>query len=171
LNREETLVRIGEIVNTHGIHGKLRVRYHNEDKKGFLSYKSLLIRNPLGRLEPFEVTEARIHRKLVVVQLHGVDSIDQAERLVGGSVFVERTALPEPEEGEYYWADLIGLEVTTTEGKSVGEIVRIIPTKASDVLVIAAGVEEHLVPATEEVIKEVDLVSRRMVISPQEGLT
>ena len=171
MNREETLIRIGEIVNTHGIHGELRVRYYNEDKKGFLSYKSLLIRNPLGRLEPFEVTEARIHRKLVVVQLHGVDSIDQAERLVGGSVFVERTAFPEPEEGEYYWADLIGLEVTTTEGKSVGEIVRIIPTKANDVLVIAAGVEERLVPATEEVIKEVDLVSRRMVISPQEELT
>jgi 16S rRNA processing protein RimM len=171
LNREETVVRIGEIVSTHGIHGKLRVRYHNEDKKGFLSYKSLLVRNPLGRLEPFEVTEARIHQKLIIVQLRGLDSIDQAERLVGGSVFVERTSLPELEEDEYYWADLIGLEVTTTEGKSVGEVVRIIPTGANDVLVITAGVEELLVPATEEVIKEVDLVSRRMVISLQEGLT
>jgi 16S rRNA processing protein RimM len=171
LNKEETVVRIGEIVSTHGIHGKLRVRYHNEDKKGFLSYKSLLVRNPLGRLEPFEVTEARIHRKLIIVQLRGLDSIDQAERLVGGSVFVERTSLPELEEDEYYWADLIGLEVTTTEGKSVGEVVRIIPTGANDVLVITAGVEELLVPATEEVIKEVDLVSRRMVISLQEGLT
>jgi 16S rRNA processing protein RimM len=171
LNKEETVVRIGEIVSTHGIHGKLRVRYHNEDKKGFLSYKSLLVRNPLGRLEPFEVTEARIHRKLIIVQLRGLDSIDQAERLVGGSVFVERTSLPELEEDEYYWADLIGLEVTTTEGKSVGEVVRIIPTGANDVLVITAGVEELLVPATEEVIKEVDLVSRRIVISLQEGLT
>lgn len=171
MNREETLVRIGEIVNTHGIHGQLRVRYHNEDKRSFLSYKSLLVRNPLGRLEPVEVTEARIHRKLVIVRLKGLDSIDQAARLVGGSVFVERTSLPELEEGEYYWADLIGLEVTTTQGKSVGEVIRIIPTGANDVLVIRAGVEELLVPATEEVIKEVDLVSRRMVISLQEGVT
>jgi len=170
LNREETLVRIGEIVGTHGIRGKLRVRYHNEDKKGFLSYKSLLVRNPLGRLEPFEVTEARIHRKLVIVKLRGLDSIDQAERLVGGSIFVERTSLPELDKGEYYWSDLIGLEVTTTEGKSVGRILRIIPTGANDVLVITGGVEELLVPATEKVIKEVDLVSRRMVISLQEGL-
>ena len=170
MNREETVVRIGEIVNTHGIHGKLRVRYHNEDKKGFLSYKSLLVRNPLGRLEPFEVTEARIHRRFIIVQVKGLSTLDQAERLVGGSLFVERTSLPELEEGEYYWTDLIGMDVTTTERELVGQIARIISTGANDVLVIATGGKELLIPATEEVIKEVDLVSGRMVIRLLEGL-
>jgi len=170
LNREEKLVQIGEIVSTHGIQGKLRVRYHNEDKRGFLSYKRLLLKHPLGCLEPLEVTEARIHRRFIIVQVKGLSTLDQAERLVGGSLFVERTSLPELEEGEYYWTDLIGMDVTTIERELVGQIARIISTGANDVLVIATGGKELLIPATEEVIKEVDLVSGRMVIRLLEGL-
>jgi 16S rRNA processing protein RimM len=170
LNREEKLVQIGEIVSTHGIQGKLRVRYHNENKRGFLSYRRLLLKHPLGRLEPVEVTEAGIHRKFIIVQLKGLSSRDQAERLVGGSLFVERSSLPELGEGEYYWTDLIGMDVTNTKKELIGQIVHIMATGANDVLVIATGEKEVLVPATEEVIKEVDLVSGRVVIRLLEGL-
>jgi len=170
LTKEEELVRIGEIVNTHGIHGRLHVRYHNEDTRGFLAYKRLLLKHPRGRLEVLEVTEARIHRKSIIVQLRGVNTLDQAEHLVGKPLFVERASLPELEEGEYYWTDLIGMDVVTTETEVVGQIVRIVRTGANDVLVVGQGRKELLIPATEEVVKEVDLVSRRLVIQVLEGL-
>jgi len=164
-------ISIGKIVNTHGIHGKLCVIYYNEDKTRFFSYKTILLRDPLGHLEPFEVAEAKIHRKFIVVQFKGLDNLNQAEPLVGASVLVEKSALPELEDGEYYWADLIGMEVTTEEGDRLGKISSILPTRGIDVLVIKTGEKEVLVPATEEVIKQVDTASRRMVIHLLKGLT
>jgi 16S rRNA processing protein RimM len=126
--------------------------------------------DPLGRLEPFEVTEAKIHRKLIIVQLKDVDHIDRANRLVGASVLVEKASLPELEEGEYYWADLIGMEVTTPTGVRSGKVSGIIPTGGQDVLVITINGEEVLVPATEDVIQRVDVVSRRMVVNLKEDV-
>ncbi len=167
-NRE--LILIGRVVHAHGIHGKLRIVYYNEDKTSFFRYRKILLRDSFGQLEPFEVTDARIHRKSIIVQLKGFDNLDQAERLVGASVLVEKSALPELEQGEYYWADLIGMEVTNAKGDWVGEVSDIIPTRGADVFVIKAHERELLVPATEEVIREIDLASRRMVICPEEGL-
>lgn len=168
--KEEDLIPIGKIVGTHGIHGKLRITYYNEDKTSFLRYRRVLVRDLLGRLEPFEVTEAKIHRKLIIVQLKDVDHIDRANRLVGASVLVERTLLPKLEEGEYYWVDLIGMEVITPTGVQTGRVSGIIPTGSSDVFVITINGKEVLVPATEDVIKRVDVVSRRMVIDLKEDL-
>ncbi len=167
-NRE--LISIGRVVNTHGIRGKLRIVYYNEEKTSFFRYKKILLRDSFGQLEPFEVTDARIHRKSIIVQFKGFDNLDHAERLVGASVLVERSALPELDEGEYYWVDLIGMEVTTAKGDRVGELSDIIPTRGADVFVIEADEREVLVPATEEVIREIDLASRRMVICPVKGL-
>lgn len=167
-NRE--LILIGRVVHGHGIHGKLRIVYYNEDKTSFFRYRKILLRDSFGQLEPFEVTDARIHRKFIIVQFKGFDNLDQAERLVGASVLVEKSALPELEEGEYYWADLIGMEVSNAKGDRVGEVSDIIPTRGADVFVIKAHERELLVPATEEVIREIDLTSRRMVICPVEGL-
>ena len=168
--KKRELIPIGKIVNTHGIHGKLRVIYYNEDKTNFFSYRKILLRDPRGHLEPFEVKEAKIHQKFIIVQFKGLDNLDEAERLVGASVLVERAVLPKLEEGEYYWADLIGMEVLTVKGDRLGEILDIIPTGGTDVFVIKTDKREVLIPATEEVIKQVDMASRRMVVHPLEGL-
>ena len=167
---ERELISIGRIVNTHGIQGKLRVIYYNEDKTRFLSYKTVLLRDPRGHLQPLEVADARIHRKYIIVQLKGLENIDQAESLVGCSVLVERRSLPKLETGEYYWADLIGMEVTTEEGERLGQVETIIPTSGIDVLVTRLGEKEVLIPATEDVIKQVDITSRRVVVHLLEGL-
>jgi len=158
------------IANTHGIHGKLRVKYFNEDKSNFFSYKKVLLRDREGHLGSFEIAEAKVHRKFIVVQFKSIDNLDQAERLVGASVLVEKAAFPKLEEGEYYWADLIGMEVVTASGDRVGEVSDIIPTSGTDVFVIKVGEKEALIPATEERIKQIDVASRRMVIDVMEGL-
>jgi 16S rRNA processing protein RimM len=168
--RNKDIITIGRIVKTHGIHGRLRLRYYNEDKNSFFAYRMILLMNQAGNLVPFEVTEAKIHQDLILVQLDGVDSLDQAENLVGASVLVEKAALPELKGGEYYWADLIGMEVTDVRGVRLGEVFDIISTGGTDVFVIKMDEKEILIPATEEVIREVDVALRRMVVSPLEGL-
>jgi 16S rRNA processing protein RimM len=169
--KRRDLISIGKVVNTHGIHGKLRVVYYNEDKANFFSYRRVLLEELLGRLEPFEVTEAKIHGKFLIVHFRGLNSLDEAERLIGAALLVERASLPRLEEGEYYWADLIGMEVTSDTGDRLGEILGILPTGGTDVLIVRMGENEVLIPATEEVIKQVDTVSRRMVIHLVKGLT
>lgn len=168
--KERELISIGKIVNTHGIQGKLRAIYYSKDKTGFFPYSKILLRDPRGHLEPHKVIEAKIHRKFIIVRLRDVNSLDQAERLVGAPVLVEKATFPKLEEGEYYWADLIGMEVTTVKGDRLGEISGIIPTGGIDVFVVNRGEKEVLIPATEDVIKQVDVASRHMVIHLLEGL-
>jgi len=167
--KKRELITIGRIVKTHGIHGRLRIKYFNEDKS-FFSYRKILLMDPVGHLESFDVTDARTHKDSIIIQLKNVDHIGAAERLVGASVLVEKEALPALEEGEYYWTDLIGMEVTTASGERVGEVLDVIPTGGADVFVVKEGEKEVLVPATEEVIRQVDIASRRMVVDLLKGL-
>lgn len=167
--KKRELVTIGRIVKTHGIHGRLRIKYYNEDKS-FFSYRRVLLTDPVGHLESFDVTDARAHKDSIIIQLRNVDHIGAAERLVGASVLVEKEVLPALEEGEYYWTDLIGMEVTTASGERLGEVLDVIPTGGTDVFVVKEGEKEVLVPATEEVIRQVDIASRRMVVDLLEGL-
>jgi 16S rRNA processing protein RimM len=165
------LIPIGKIVRTHGIHGKFRVAYYNQDKTNFFSYKAVLVRGSDGDLEPFQIVEASVHHKFIIVRLQDIDHIDQAERLVGAEILVEETDLPKLDEDEYYWNDLIGMKVTTTIGDQLGEVLDILPTGGTDVLVIKRGQKEVLVPATEEWIETIDLPARRLVLYPIENLT
>ncbi|NIQ37730.1 MAG: 16S rRNA processing protein RimM [Proteobacteria bacterium] len=171
-NSQETeLIAIGKVIRTHGIHGRLRVRYYNENKSFFLSYGRVLLMTPGGHPKPFGVTEARIHRRQVIVKLENVESIDQAERLVGAPILVEKAALPVLEEGEYYWTDLIGMDVWTERKDRVGKLADIIPTGGTDVFVIKKGEKEILVPANDEVIRKVDIVARHMTVCLPEEMT
>ncbi len=126
---------------------------------------------PGGHPKPFGVTEARIHRRQVIVKLENVESIDQAERLVGAPILVEKAALPVLEEGEYYWTDLIGMDVWTERKDRVGKLADIIPTGGTDVFVIKKGEKEILVPANDEVIRKVDIVARHMTVCLPEEMT
>jgi 16S rRNA processing protein RimM len=173
LNRPEKkqLIPIGRIVNTHGIHGKLRIAYYNEDKTKFLSYRQVLLRSLDGDLKSFEIGEAKVHGRFILVQFKGAADLDQVKRLAGADILVEKTALPELEAGEYYWVDLIGMEVETAEGETVGVVSDLIVTGGTDVVVVRRGEKEVLLPASEGHIKEIDVTSRRMVIYPFEGHT
>ena len=169
--KDKEFVTIGQIITTHGIHGKLRVEYYNDDKTNFFSYRQVFLRDPSGHLESFEVLEARVHKKLLLVRLEGVNSIDEAERLLGSAVLVKRASLAKLEEGEYYWTDLIGMEVITHDGKPLGRVAEIIRTGGADVFVVTRGEKEVLIPATEEAIEQVDMDAQRVVVHPIEGLT
>lgn len=103
------------------------------------------------------VTEAKTHGKGLVAKFKGCDDRDAAARLNGQEIAIRHDQLPPPAEGEYYWKDLQGLEVLTTEGVSLGKVDHLLETGANDVLVVK-GERARLIPyVTGPIVKDVDL--------------
>ncbi len=123
-----------------------------------------------GHVQPYEIQEAKIHKKCISARLKGCEGIADAEKLIGASVSVKRENLPPPGEGEYYWFEIIGMDVFTDEGRSLGRVEAILPTGSNDVYLVQGSEREWLIPATEEVIVRVDRDKGQMVIHPIEGL-
>jgi 16S rRNA processing protein RimM len=107
----------------------------------------------------------------VRLRLRGVADRDAAEALRGLLVLAERELLPPLAEGEHYWFELIGCRVETTAGEPIGSVREIWETGAHDVLVVEAeDGTRRLVPAAQELLKEVDIEGRRVVVEPIPGL-
>lgn len=122
--------------------------------EAILSYQPWL----LGKdSKPVKIVDGRKQGKGLAVLLPGYEDREQAAKLVGQQIFVEREQLPPTEKDEYYWSDLIGLEVHTTTGVVLGRVDRMMETGANDVLVIQ-GDRQHLVPFIQgPYVKRVDL--------------
>jgi 16S rRNA processing protein RimM len=105
------------------------------------------------------VAEGRKHGKSVVVRFVGVEDRDAAAELLETQILVPRDKLPEPPAGEYYWADLEGLQVVHCDGRVLGRVAYLLATGANDVLVVQ-GEEEILIPfVAGRVIRSVDLAN------------
>ena len=164
------LVILGRIVRPHGLKGALRIRSYARSAKSFFGLDEVWIRPVEGQIRPLPLTWARPHPKGVLLKLEGLESVEDVRSLMGAEVVVPRTALPALEEDEYYWADLIGLEVAREDGSRLGRIKALFETKAHDVLVVDSEEGEMLIPAVESAIREVDLKRRIVVIGGPEDL-
>ena len=109
-------------------------------------------------------------RKSFSIKLEGIDNPETAGRLVGCRVLIPSERLEKLPDGEYYWKDIIGLEVRTVDGERLGNIDHIIETGSNDVYVCTGGEREILLPAIEDVIKTIDLEKRFMIVELLEGL-
>jgi len=167
---EKRLVPIGRVIKLHGIKGKLKLKYFGEDPGQFLRYREVAIEDPTGSFTTYEVQEAIPQPPRIILKLKGIDHPEDAQPLIGREIFIQKEALPDLEEGEYYWADLLGMVVETEGGKKIGTVKEIFSTGAHDVFVVEAKRGDILLPATEEVIRRID--PQRGVIEVQwmEGL-
>ena len=163
-------IRIGRVSGLHGIKGNLRIHYYNETRSDFLSYRKVYLEDRDGHLQPFEIKEARIHKKFISARLKGCEGIADVEKFIGALVMVKRENLPPLGEGEYYWFEIIGMDVVTDDGRSLGKVETILPTGSNDVYLVQGSGREWLIPATEEVIVRVDRDKGQIVIHPIEGL-
>ena len=114
----------------------------------------------------YALTEARQHGRSVVAKLEGIDSREQAMRLKGARVSVERASLADPGEGHYYLADLIGLEVRNEQDEVLGTVKQWLSNGAQDVMEVA-GSRTRLIPWASAIVKEVDLGAGRIVVDWQ----
>jgi 16S rRNA processing protein RimM len=167
---EKNLFPIGRVVKPHGVKGKVKVEYYGVDLPALPLYREIFIEDERGRPEAYEVLEAIPQPPRLILQLKGIEKIEEAESLTGREIFVKREALLELGEGEYYWVDILGVEVETREGKRIGKVKEIFPTGANDVYVVEGKRGEILLPATEEVIQSIDIEKRVMKVVRKEGL-
>jgi 16S rRNA processing protein RimM len=167
---EKNLLPIGRVVKPHGVKGRMKVEYFGEDLRGFVSYREIFIEDEKGRPEPYEVLEASPQPPRLILRLKGIEKIEQAQPLIGKMILVEKEALPGLEEGEYYWADLLGMKVETREGKRIGKVTEIFSTGAHDVYVVEGKRGEISLPAIGEVILGIDLGNRVIKVARMEGL-
>jgi 16S rRNA processing protein RimM len=124
----------------------------------------LWLRSGHGVAQPIEIDRVYSQKNTLVMKIRGVDDIGQAEKLAGQQICIRKNDLEPAADDEYYWHELIGLAVIDEAGISLGTLTSIIPTGANDVYVVTAGDNEMLLPATVEVVREVDLEKSVMVV-------
>ena len=167
--RPQTHLAIGKILKPWGLKGAVKLYSYAESPESFLRISELYVESEDGQVV-LSVEDAKQHKKAVLVKFKGRDRIEDVEGLVGLTLYVDKEELPPLEEGEYYWYQLIGMEVSTDTGKSIGTLEKILDTGSHDVYVVRKGERETLIPAVRDVIQEVDVAGKRMIIHAIEGL-
>ena len=171
-------VEIGRVLGAWGIKGWIKVLPYSASPEALFSSKRwFLLPSERGGKPAFEGTvllrikESREHSDSVVASAHDIADRDAAEALKGARIFVPRSSFPTPQEGEYYWVDLIGLAVVNREGQALGEVTDLMATGPQQVLVIGyeeAGKQlERLVPFVDAYVDSVDLEAKRITVDWQ----
>ena len=160
----EKWVLVGKIVGLSGVRGEVKLESYTEPRTRIFGYQPWLLKTASGESE-ISGCRGRAQGKGIVATLPEIDDRDAAARFVGSEIWVRRSALPESKRGEYYWADLEGLEVVTVEGAKLGRVSHLVATGANDVLVVA-GERERLIPfVLDDYVKEVDFDSGRITVA------
>jgi 16S rRNA processing protein RimM len=167
----QDLVTIGEVTRAHGLRGEVRVIPLTDDPKRFHRLVECVLWDASrDERETRRISTARRHGEAVVVRFEGCETPEAAAALRGRLIALPReNALPPP-EGRFYPWQLEGCRVVTEDGREVGHVTGIEHAPAQDLWVVADGATERLIPAVPEIVREVDLASRRVVIRPPEGL-
>jgi 16S rRNA processing protein RimM len=166
----ERFILIGRLVGAHGIRGGLKLLSYAESLDVFAPGRRILTRDGKGAEAVYEVGEVKPHGRAAVLFLVEVTRRSQADALSGCDLFIDKATLPVLTEGTYYWADLIGVEVVSVDGRHLGRLEAIFETGSNDVYVVKRADQEILVPALKSVVKNVDLTARRMEVDLPEGL-
>jgi 16S rRNA processing protein RimM len=162
-------VAVGRITRAHGVKGEVSVLVLSQVPERFEPGSRLFLDESDAR--PLTVFAVRPHRQRLLVQFEGVGDRNRAEALQGSYLFVPAASAPTLPEGEFWTHDLIGCEVVTEGGRSLGRIREVIHTPANDVWAAQGDGGEVLVPALKDVVEAVDLQGRRVVVRDVPGLT
>ena len=160
------MVVMGKIVAAQGILGWVKVQAFTEYLDSLLDYDTWYVGNEKA-WRPLQVLEADVHGKVLIAKLEGIADRTAAERYKGQLIAVPRAELPEQEEGEYYWSDLVGLSVENLAGEKFGIVDSLLETGANDVLVVKGEQGETLIPFIASVIQQVSLKDKTIRVDWQ----
>jgi 16S rRNA processing protein RimM len=152
----EALVALGMIVAPHGVRGEVKVRPYNPDSPLLADSETLWLRQRDGS-RSIDVRGVRRQPRGLLFSIEGVDSREAADALRGAELCLARADFPEPEEGEHYLVDLLGLRAVGPDGEAVGEVIDTIAYPAADVLCVRTSEGVYEVPTREPYMLEVRL--------------
>ncbi len=163
MNADDTKLVVGRLGGAYGVKGWLHLQSFTDPPDNLLAYQPWQVELKNGAWKDLAVLAHRKHKKAYIVQLEGIISPEQAREYTGCSVGVHPDALPDLDDDEFYWRDLIGCEVDGYSGDSFGTVASVLETGAHDVLVVRTqDGEEVLIPFVDEFVPEIDLTHRRI---------
>lgn len=162
---------IGQIVNTSGLKGLVKANLFTDEITKIEEFEKVLIEKNKKLIE-YEIEEVKYHKNQVLIKFKGVDDIDKAEALRNCYIKVSRESEPELPEDTYYIVDLIGLEVYTDSGDKLGTLKEVFPVQSGnhDIYVVQTNEKDILLPAIGDVIKDIDIKNKKMIVHLLEGL-
>ena len=161
---------IGQIVNTSGLKGVLKIKPFTDDIKKFSNLKTIYIKTKSGLTE-FKIEQVRYVKNMVMLKLAGIDTVEEAEKYRNLYIKVLRDQEEELEEGSYYVVDILGCKVNTDANQELGKIVDVFQTGSNDVYVVKDEQgKQILLPAIKQVIKNVDIKNKIITVHLLEGL-
>ena len=180
-------IEVGRVISAWGIQGWIRVQTHASDPKALFSSRRWFVKppefpgsqtlsSPRLQAHPFppllRITMAKSHGGAVLAAAQEVPDRNAAEAMKGARIFVARSSFPTAGDGEYYWVDLLGLQVINRQGEALGQVIDLIDTGAHSVLRLRrpdapegapAEQSERLIPFVAAYIDTVDLPTQRIV--------
>ena len=163
-------LEIGQILNTFGIKGMVKVKPFTDDIRRFDELKTVYVEKNSTKTE-YEIEEVKYHKDMVLIKFKGIDKVEQAEMLRNSYLTVSRDSVEKLEEGRYYIVDLLGLEVYTDEQILLGTLEDIFNTGSNDIYVVKDKQgKQILLPAIQDVIKQIDIENKKIIVHLLPGL-
>lgn len=156
----QELITIGQIINTHGLNGEVKVYPLTDDIRRFRKLEKVLVDGV-----EMKIVWCKLQTDKVILKFEGIDSIEQAQKYFKKYLEVRREDAVELPEGSYFIADLVGCTVYDTDGNNLGVVYDVLKTGSNDVYWIKEG-KELLIPALKDIVLEVDVLNRKIVIKP-----
>lgn len=161
-------ILVGQISNVHGIKGEIKVYPYTDDIENFAKRKEFYIDENLNSI--FKITRCRIQKNMLIVKLEGIDSVEDALKLKGKNIYIDKSTLEKLDKDTYYVDDLIDMEVICDD-ESIGKITYVFNTGANDIYEIKREDNTKIyLPAIHQVVKKVDINSKKMYVEIMEGL-
>ena len=169
---EPHYLAVGQVLRPHGIRGELRVKVITDYPERLGQHACFYLGYPDSpeAVRRYPVEKWRLHKEVLLLKLTGCDDRNVAEELRGMLVQIPIEEAVPLEEGEFYQFQLIGIRVETEDGEWLGQVVEVLETNANDVYVVRGPRGEVLLPAVEDVVLELNLQSRQMVVHLLPGM-
>lgn len=166
----EDLLRVGVISSTHGIAGEVKVFPTTDDVKRFKKLKRVILVNKNQQIE-LDVSSAKFFKNMVILKFDQFNNIDDVQKFRGAELYVTRDNAVSLAKDEYFICDLIGMQVVSDEGVTIGTLTDVMQTGANDVYVVEnSDKKEILFPAIKECILKTDVDNKTMTVHVMEGL-
>lgn len=163
-------LEIGQIVNTFGIKGMVKVKPFTDNIERFSNLEKIYIKNKSGQTE-YKIQEVKYHKNMVLVKFEGIENPEQADLLRNSYLIVDRETEEPLEPGRYYIVDMIGLDVFTDDNECLGKLEDIYNTGSNDIYVVKNELgKQVLLPAIEDVIKNIDMDNKKVIVHLIPGL-
>lgn len=161
---------VGQIVNTFGIKGQVKVVPFTDDVERFDELKQVYIEKK-NELKPFQIEQVNYHKNMVIIKFKNINTIEEAEKYRNCYLKIDRAHAKKLPKDTYFIADLLGLPVYTDEGELLGKVDDIYNSGSSDIYVVKNEMgKQVLLPSIPDVLKEIDLENEKIIVHIIQGL-